>query len=382
MQTTSLQQNLAAALAVVGKAVASRPTLPVLSHVLFEAEGTKIRFGATDLELYILATTGGKAQEDGSITLPARLFTDLISSFPNERIDLDLAGSTLHLECGSNTAKVRGIDADQFPIVPDVSDDTQLYLPVEKLIRMLSRTIIAVATDENRPILTGVYARFEDDTLTTAAADGFRLSVCKEKLGTSVKAPIVIIIPRRAIEEVIRLAKSEKNNIEMKADHSRVQFSLEGNDNAYGIDLISQLIEGNFPDYTQIVPKSHTTRTVVNRRDLLKACKTAQIFARNEANIVEFDIDDVGQQITVVSSSTQSGNGESQIEATIAGDSLKIAFNVRYIIECLNVTDSTNVIIETSSPARPIAIKPDGDEDSFIHVIMPMHIRREDALKQ
>ncbi len=389
MRASCLQANLARGLAIVGRAVAARPTLAVLSHVLLSTgqtgdsqfEGNALKLAATDLELFVVCWIGSRVEQEGEITLPARLLTDLINSLPQERIDLKLDGQTLHLTCARNEADVKGIDAQEFPLIPTVEDQDQVQLEPELLKQIISQVVFAAATDESRPILTGVLARFEDDTLTLAAADGFRLSVRSAKLPAPAPQPISVVIPAKALHELARVGSDEKEPIGMYITPSRSQvlFHLQSNAGAnegriFGIDLVSRLIEGNFPDYQQIIPKSHTTRTVLNTVDFIKACKTANIFARNEANIVQLEIDPEKQLVEITATSAEMGDSVIDLNATVEGDPVTIAFNVRFLIEVLTVIDDAQVILETSSSASPGVLKPVGSQD-FIHVIMPMHIR-------
>ena len=394
MQAVCLQQNLSKGLAIVGRAVATRPTLPVLSHVLLTAEGSQIGLAATDLEVSVTCRIGAKVEEEGKITVPARLLTDLTGALPPERIDLGLQDHTLHVACDRNEADIKGIDAQEFPLIPAVSkiDDTGEDQAVSSetpewefdpilLRQMISRVVIAASTDESRPILTGVYARFEDDTLTLAAADGFRLSVCTTRLPTPVSEPIGVVIPAKALRELLRVSKDEKQPIGMSVNPSRSQvlFHLHGNAGAIegvsDIDLASQLIEGNFPKYRQIIPQSHTTRTILNTEAFLKACKTADIFARNEAHVVYLAIKPDNEQgsgrVVVTANSVEMGNGEIELDATVEGEPTDVAFNVRFLIEALSVIDAERVALETSASATAVALRPLGSDD-FTHVIMPM----------
>ncbi|MBN1580058.1 MAG: DNA polymerase III subunit beta [Anaerolineae bacterium] len=388
MKASCLQDNLSRGLAIVGRAVATRPTLPVLSHVLLSAEQSQIKLAATDLELFVVCWLGARVDQDGEITLPARLLTDLINSLPQEQIELDLDDQTLHLACARNDAVIKGIDAQEFPLIPATQSNangysSEMLLDPDLLKQMISQVVFAAATDENRPILTGILARFEDDTLTMAAADGFRLSVRSAKLSTPASEPISVVVPSKALTELARVGSDEKEPIGMYITPSRSQvlFHLQGNAGAnegkiFGIDLVSQLIEGNFPDYKQIIPKSHTTRTILNTVEFLKACKTANIFARNEANIVQLDVDPVAEQIKITATSAEMGDSEVDLDANIQGDPITIAFNVRFLIDALQVMDSAQVVLETSSSARPGVLRPIDSED-FTHVIMPMHIRSQ-----
>lgn len=386
MQASCLQENLSRGLAIVGRAVATRPTLPVLSHVLMATEDAQIKLAATDLELFVVCWIGSRVDQDGEITLPARLLTDLVNSLPQERIDLRLDGQTLHLTCGRSEADIKGIDAQEFPLIPAVESDAgsgspEMLLEPDLLRKMIAQVVFSAATDETRPILTGVLARFDENTLTLAAADGFRLSVRSARLSTPAAQPTSVVIPAKALNELARVSSDEEEPIGMYVTPSRSQvlFHLQGNSGAnagkiFSIDLVSQLIEGTFPDFNQIIPKSHTTRTVLDTQALLKACKTTNIFARSEANIVQFDIDPAAGKLVISATSAEMGDSEVELDAAIEGEPVTIAFNVRFLIDALSVMDSAQVALETNSSASPGVLKP-LDDSNFVHVIMPMHVR-------
>jgi DNA polymerase-3 subunit beta len=367
--------------------VATRPTLPVLSHVLLSTDQSQIKLAATDLELFIVCWIGAKVQEEGSVTLPARLFIDLINSLPAERVDLELDNQTVHLTCARNEADINGIDAEEFPLIPNSDVEQRILLDPDLLRQMISQVVFAAATDEARPILTGVLARFEEETVTMAAADGFRLSVRQAQLGEPVPQPMSIVIPAQALNELARISTDEEEPIGLfiTPARSQVLFHLQGDAGAnkgaiFGIDLVSQLIEGNFVNYRQIIPTSHNTRTILNTEEFLKACKTANIFARNEANVIHLEIEP-GQdansgRVKMTATSAEMGDSVGELDANVEGDPITIAFNVRFLIDVLSVVDSAQVVLETSNAGRPGVLRPLGSED-FVHVIMPMHIRNQ-----
>jgi len=385
MRASCLQENLSRGLSVVGRAVATRPTLPVLSHILLSTDQSQIKLAATDLELFIVCWIGAKVDQEGSITVPARLIIDLVNSLPEERVDLNLKDQMLHMTCARNEADINGIDPQEFPLLPERSEDHQILLEADLLRQMVAQVVFAAATDESRPILTGVLARFEDTTLTMAAADGFRLSVRQATLPEPVPQPISVVIPAKALNELARVSNDEEDPIGLYITPARSQvlFHLQGDAGAnegriFGIDLVSQLIEGNFVNYRQIIPSGHTTRTILNTEEFLKACKTANIFARNEANVVHLEIEPgegMGEgHVKMTATSTEMGDSLGELDASVEGEGLTIAFNVRFLIDVLSVMDSAQVVLETSSPGRPGVLRPLGSDD-FVHVIMPMHIR-------
>jgi DNA polymerase-3 subunit beta len=380
MKISCLQENLARGLATVGRAVASRSTLPVLSNILLQSDEGRLRLAATNLEIGINCWIGARIEEEGSITVPARLLTEFVNSLPPGQIEMELTErtQTLNLKCARYEANIKGIDANEFPDVPtadSLDGQNNLHLDAEAFRRMIEQSVFAAATDESRPILTGVLAKFHQGGLTMAAADGFRLAVTSAEVGVDLDETSDIIIPARALSELNRISGDEEKEIELMITPGRNQILFH----LSNTDLVSQLIEGNFPDYNQIVPKGHTTRTIVATEELLKAVKVAFLFARDAANIIRFNIVPGSEltpgQIIITGTSAELGDNVGEIDATIEGNEIEIAFNARYMIDALSVVGTAEVALETSTPSSPGVLRPVGGGD-FLCVVMPMHITR------
>ncbi len=381
MKVSCLQENLAKGLSIVGRAVASRSTLPVLSNVLLATDNGQLKLAATNLEIGINCWVGAKIEQEGAITVPARLLAEFVNSLPPERIDMDLdeATQTLNLKCARFESNIKGIDAQEFPLVPTATDsETPIRLNPESLRKMIDQVVFAAATDESRPILTGVLVQFNEDKLTMAAADGFRLSVKNASLAANqyVGEPAEVIIPARALMELARISADQAEPVEVIITQARKQvlFHLQN------IDLVSQLIEGKFPDYNQIIPKGYATRSVLETSSFLKATRVSHLFARDSSNIIKLEVVPAGDElmngrITLVATSAELGDNVADMDASIEGDPLEIAFNAKYLIDVLAVVDSPQVVLETTAASSPGVIRPIGD-DLFLHVIMPMHISR------
>jgi DNA polymerase-3 subunit beta len=382
MKISCLQENLAKGLAIVGRAVATRSTLPVLSNILLESDEGRLRLAATNLEIGVSCWVGARVQEPGRTTVPARLLTEFVNSLPPGQIDMELSERTqaLNLKCARYEANIKGIDASEFPDVPtaesiQASPQDTLHLEAEAFRRMIEQSVFAAATDESRPILTGVLAQFHQGGLTLAAADGFRLAVTSADVGVDLDETSSVIIPARALAELNRISADQEDPIDLVITPQRNQILFH----LSNTDLVSQLIEGNFPDYNQIIPKGHTTRTIVSTQELLKAVKVAFLFARDAANIIRFNIlpgsDLTPGQVIITGTSAEFGDNVSEVDASIEGDELEIAFNARYMIDALSVLGTPEVALETSTPSSPGMIRPTGGDD-FRCVIMPMHITR------
>ncbi len=379
MQVSCLQENLAKGLSIVSRAVAGRSTLPVLSNVLLATDNGQLKLSATNLEIGINCWVGAKIAQEGAITVPARLLSEFVNSLPPERIDLKLDENTqtLNLRCARFESNIKGIDAQEFPIVPTATNgETAIKLEPSSLRTMIDQVVLAAATDESRPILTGVLVQFNQDSLTMAAADGFRLSVRTATLKDTQIDLSEVIIPARALIELARVTGDQEQPIEVIITPARKQILFHLHD----IDLVSQLIEGKFPDYTQIIPKSYATRTVLETANFLKAVRVSHLFARDSANIVKLGVTPAGDElmngkVTLEATSAELGDNVSEVDASIEGSEVEIAFNAKYLIDVLSVIDSPQVVLETTLPDKPGVLRPIGD-DKFTHVIMPMHISR------
>jgi DNA polymerase III subunit beta len=375
MKVSCLQENLAKGLSVVSRAVASRSTLPVLGNVMIATDQGRLKLAATNLELAVTCWIGAKVEEDGATTLPARVLSDFVNSMPPDRIEMNLNVKTqsMHLKCARNDANIKGIDAQEFPIIPTVGDGKMISLEPDVLREMIEQTTFAAATDESRPVLTGVVAKFEKDKMTLAAADGFRLSVRTATLKDPVEQPISIIIPAKALQEVARVGGEQEDPIVMAVTENKSQILFK----LTNIEIVSQLIDGQFPDFTRIIPESHMTRTTVASSEFQNAVKASAVFAREAMNTVRLQIspaDDLGRgKVTITATSAESGDNVGDIDAAVDGEAVEIAFNARYLGEVLNVLRAPQVAIETSSSASPGVFKAVGHEE-FTHVIMPMHI--------
>ncbi len=376
MKVTVLQENLARGLGIVSKAVSPRSTLPVLANVLIASDEGRLRLSATNLELGITCWIPARIEEEGSTTVPARTFVDLVGTLPSEQVNLklDVQTQTLNVRGGTSTNDIKCIDAQEFPPLPVPDLDGAVQINSGDFREMIHQVAFAASTDEARPVLMGVLIQVDKDKLTMAAADGFRLSVRKAVLSTSVPAPVSAIVPAQALKELARVAGDGEEPIYMVLPKGRGQVIFRVKD----VEVVSQLIDGTFPDFNQIIPRSYKSRTLVSTASLLKACKQAEIFAREGSNVARFNIkSSQGEmqpsEVEITATSEETGKNETIVEATVDGGGLLIAFNVKFLREALEVIRTPNVALETSAPNAPGVVKPVG-EDDFLHVIMPMHL--------
>ena len=376
MRLSCLQENLNRGLSIVGRAVATRTTLPITNNVLLTTDEGRLKLVATNLEMAISCWIGAKIKEEGAITVPARLLIEFISSLPAEKVDINLfpRTKTLGLKCARFEARISGVDAKDFPPIPTMEGDITTAIEVDLLRQGITQVTFAAATEESRPVLTGVNAKFEGNSLTLAAADGFRLAVFQLPINNTVGNNIEVIIPSKTLNELNRLLGDQEEAVEITISSNKNQllFRLKNT------ELVSQLIQGTFPQYAQLIPQSHTSKATVNTSQFLRATKTASIFARDGSGIVRLLItpgkEPTPGKMTISARSEEIGEDVGDIDAIIEGEEAKIAFNGRYLTDVLSVIHETEIALETTNPSSPGVIRPVGVEN-YTHVIMPMFVQ-------
>ena len=381
MKISCLQENLSRGLSVVGRAVATRATLPVTQNVLLSVDQSMLKLSATNLEVAITTWTGAMIKEEGSITVPARLLAEFVNSLPSDRIDMELqpGNGLLQLTCGRSEAHINGTDASEFPPIPSVDETVAAQVDPLVLKSAISRVAFAAATEESRPVLTGVELKLSGDRFSLAAADGFRLAVHQGALVQPVESEIKVIVPARTLNELNRLLADQEEPVDimMTPAKGQVMFRVRGNEN---VEVVSQLLQGSFPNYEQLIPQSYQTRAVLDLEGLLRTARTAAIFARDGSNIIRLELvpadGDEGQaKVKISAKSEEVGDNQDEVNVDeIEGPEGKIAFNSRYLLEVLSVLERGKVALETTTSSSPGVFKPT-DSDDYIHVVMPMFVQ-------
>ncbi len=378
MKLSCLQENLSKGLAVVSRAVATRSTLPVTQNVLISTDQSRLKLSATNLEIAITTWIGASIEDEGAITLPARILTEFVNTLEGDKIDFSLpeGNGILNISSGRSKATINGIDAEEFPPIPTVLDGIRAVVNAGVLKKAISRVAFAAATEESRPVLTGVELKIEGNDFSLAAADGFRLAVQKDKLTEPIDGNIEVIIPARTMNELNRLVSDDSEEIEVVMTPTRGQILFRSGD----IEIVSQLLQGNFPNYQQLLPEEHSTRSVFDTNALQRAVRSASIFARDGSNIVRMQLvppseDDDNGKALISARSEEVGDNEDVVDAeSLEGEESKIAFNSRYLMDVLAVLDKGNVVLETTTASSPGVFKP-VEDDGYTHVVMPMFVQ-------
>ena len=376
MRLSCLQENLSRGLSVVGRAVATRTTLPITQNILLSTDQSRLKLAATNLEIAISTWIGAQVEEEGSITIPARLLTDFVGSLPSERIDISSMSQPkgLSLNCARFQANINGTDAEDFPPIPTVESGVIGKFDPKVLKDAITHVAFAAATEDSRPVLTGIKVEITGQSFTFAAADGFRLAVYDGMLAEPMEEDVSFIIPGKAFQEINRLIGNQEALVEFTVTPSKSQalFRLEN------IEIVSQLIQGTFPNYSQLIPESYGTRIVVDLEDFSRATKSAAIFARDGSGIVRLQVMEASNgstgRLKISSRAEEMGDNEGEIDGTIEGDEAKIAFNSKYLTEVLDVLGKGEVALETTTPSSPGVLRPLGKE-GYVHVVMPMFVQ-------
>ncbi len=377
MKVTCLQENLQRALAQASRAVATKTALPVLSNVLLVAENGQLRIAATDLHIGITTRIPAAIEEEGRITVDARLLAEFVNTLPNEQVELATTASRsmLNVTCGRTSASINGIDAEDFPVMPTLNEDAVVIEIDPAYFReIVAQVELAAATDDSRPVLAGVLTRIEGSKITLAAADGFRLAVREGELPAPGPERLEAIVPARAYRELSRIVSDAHEPVKLSITPTQSQLVAQVGQT----DFLSSLIEGNFPDFRQIVPREFKMRVEVDREQLAAAVRRASFFARDNNDVIrlafkpgeeEFDLG----TLEVTANAAERGNSLSVIDASVTGEGFQVAFNARYLSDVLGVLRQSKIVFGLNGPNQAGVLKPSGD-DLYSHVIMPMVI--------
>lgn len=374
MKLSVLQENLAKSLAIVSRSVSAKAQLPALGNILLSTDKGRLKLSATNLETGINYWLGAKIEEEGAISIPAKILTEFVSSLPAEKIDLEVKENTLNLTCGSYQASFVGLPASEFPSVPTLKDKETFSFPGEELFKSITQVTFAAAQDEGRPVLTGVLFQISQDSLALVATDGYRLSF--KKMGKIKGAGDIkefdkgLIIPSRTLNEVGKILsdQGQGKNIGLAITPSSNQVIFTTAE----AEIVSRLIEGSFPEFEKIIPEKGTTKIVLEREDFIRAVRTAAIFARESANIVKLKVK--SQKLKVSANAPQMGENLIELEVKQEGEDNNIAFNSRYLLDFLNSVDTEQISFEMSTPLNPGVFRPVGDS-SYLHIIMPVRVQ-------
>ena len=373
MKVQILQENLNKGLTIASRSISAKAQLPVLANVLLKTDKNRLQISATNLENGVSLWLGAKIEKDGETTIPARILSEIVSSLPAGKIDLEVTENSLSFSSGGYTAKLNGISASEFPKQPTYSTENLFSIPAEKLLLAIGQVAFSAATDEGRPVLTGVLIKIKGKELSMVATDGYRLSLRRMELDALVKEEVSVILPAKTLLEVARIIAEEKGqngqiSLGYTKEQNQVVFVFPD------LELYSRVIEGEFPDFEKIIPETNNSKISIDRESFNRAVKIVSVFARESANIVKFEAED--GVLKMSANSPQVGENTNNLEVKLEGEKTEIAFNFRFLQAFLNAVTAPEIIIETNGSLSPCVFKESGNND-FLHIIMPVRLQTE-----
>ena len=377
MKISCLQQNLSRGLAIVGRAVATRSNLPVLQNVKISTQNDMLVLTGTNLDIAITTKIGAQIEEEGEITIPARLLTDFVNTLPDDRIDIESSADLMSvtLKCLRFEANINGTDPSEFPPIPTVDEGSTIKIDPRILKETVDYVAFAAATEDSRPVLTGIKIEVNNDDFTFAAADGFRLAVYQGKLSDSIEDNFEFIIPARSMQEIGRLIGTDSSPVEFTVTPAGTHALF----NIGNVEIVSQLMPGSFPNYRSLIPENYKNQVLADLSDFTNAVKTASIFARDGSGIVRIQIVGNGESagLSISSRAEELGENQGEIDARVEGEideESRIAFNNKYLADVLDVLGDGEVVFEMTGASSPGVLR-SISKPGYTHVVMPMFVQ-------
>ncbi|PID32549.1 DNA polymerase III subunit beta [Candidatus Saccharibacteria bacterium] len=364
MKVQVTQENLAKALSSAQRITTSKAGLPILNNILIKTDENRLLVASTNLEIASTHHIGAKVIKDGSITVPARLISEFVSSLPKGQIDIETDGSKLNIKSGNYKSTINGIDSEEFPELPSVDQAkaTHYSIDAHEFKKSVGQTVFASSNDSTRPILTGVYWHSKAGELFLVATDGYRLA---EKALLKTKSELSAIVPSSILNEVLRLLNDNTEAVEALFDETQVMFKVDES------ELISQLIDGKYPDYEKLIPSVYQVKTEVSAEEFSRITKIASLFSRDSGNSITIKVDEASQKISIQSVASEVGENTSDIEASIKGSG-QVSLNARYLTEALSVVEGEEVEFKFNGKLAPCVLESKDKKTSHKHVIMPI----------
>lgn len=367
MKLTCTQENLQRGLSIVNHLAGKNTTLPILNNVLLKAENGVLELSTTNLEVGVKCLVRGKIEEEGAFTVQARLLSDYVNLLPSQPVNLEMKDSELKVSCESYKTKVKGMSAEDFPLISSVETKKTIQLPVNEFKEALGQVIFAVALDETRPEISGVYFQLDKKGLVLASTDSFRLAERILVLKNAPSSEDNFIVPFRTLQELNRILGDASGDepLTIRWTDNQVSFEFDG------IELISRLIEGQYPDYHQIVPTNFKTEIVIDAKEFTQLVKSASLFCRAGINDVTLVANPDKKELEIMSSNSQLGENKGSIQAEITGEANEIVFNYRYVLDGLQNMSAKEVRLKLIDKHNPGLFLPEG-ETSYTYIIMPI----------
>lgn len=361
MKLQVTQENLSKALGSVARVANSRGTLPILSNVLLKTVDGRLSIAATNLDIAITHYIGSKVSSEGSITVPARLMQDFVSSLPSGVIELKLDDYKLHINAEKYNSVINGISAEDYPVMPAIESGTSWTISGKLLKQALQQVIVAASNDEARPVLTGVYWHTFEGKLFMVATDSYRLA---EKSLIPMSQEVNLLIPASALQDLLRILGDYEDEVTITHDDQQVLFTVGD------VELVARLIEGKYPDYRKLIPRSFASQATLKKSELTNVTKVSSLFARESAGSVTIDLDATEQQLSIKSIASQIGENVASATAEVSADG-SITLNSRYILDALHALSGDDVSVAFNGKLEPCVVT-DPKTSDYTHVVMPL----------
>lgn len=362
MKLQVTKENLNKALSAVSRVASSRNALPILNNLLLKAEGNQLSITATNLDIGITYRIGSKITSAGSLTIPARLTQEFVASLPGGVISLEQEDNKMHIELDNYTSTINGMTAEEFPVMPEISDGTTIDVPSSVLKKGLQQTVFAASSDDSRPVLTGVYLHAYDKHLYVVATDSYRLA---EKRLTTAQSDVSLLIPATALNDLLRILEDTDDKVEITFNTQQVLFRVGD------VELTSRLIDGKYPDYRKLIPATFATKSTLKKEDFVTVTKVSSLFARESAGSITISVDSAAAKISINSVASQLGENTASANAVVEGDDGDVTINSRYLLDALAVFSSPEVAFGFNGRLEP-SVLTDPKSDDYKHVIMPL----------
>jgi len=361
---------------VVQNAVSIKSSLPILLNILLETnkkeigEG-KLRLTATDLETTIKCIIPMEVDNDGGITLPAKLFSNIIKELPEKEVIMQVeSNNNVKIKCERSVFNIFGLPANEFPVPANTDEKTSFIINANILKEMIKKTKFAISTDETRYTLNGICLNLKENQVKMIATDGHRLAYIKEEIPLTIKEETSVIVPNKILNELLRLLPEEGEKVKISFSKNYITFHIPED-----ISITSRLIEGTFPNYEQVIPKETDKQIKVNTQKLLDAVRRVSILTEEKSNLIKLKAENA--TLVVIGSTPSSGEAKEEVEISLSGNEIEVGFNAKYIMDVLKALDTEEMVFELSSSASPVLIRPyskDVKDKNYLCVVMPVRI--------